>query len=193
MFAPASAASARRLTAEQRDEWRFLKEAAAASRFESDASRLALARSKDPAVRALAASLIEHHASAVNMLDHMLRVRSMAAPMLANDQRKTLNRLSKLQGRKFDREYVEVALRSQQGIVSTFDRAALVVQDPALKAWIERTLPSLRTQLASAERIAVHADPRANMTSGMTSGVTSGVTGGPAQHAGSRLTARNTR
>jgi len=155
MFAPAAAAAAKRMTPQQRDEWRFLKDAAAISRFESDAARLALARSSDPGVRSFAATLINHHATAGNELLYLLHVRGMAPPMLANDQRKTLNRLGKLQGGKFDREFMaEVGLRYQQDDVQYFEKARLVAGEPALKAWIERNLPTLRYHLATAERLA---------------------------------------
>jgi predicted outer membrane protein len=155
MFAPTAAANAKRMTPQQRDEWRFLKDAAATSRFESEAARLALARSSDPGVRAFAATLINHHSTAGTELLYMLHVRGMAPPMLANDQRKTLNRLGKLQGGKFDREFMaEVGLRYQQDDVQYFEKARLVAGEPALKAWIDRNLPTLRYHLATAERLA---------------------------------------
>ena len=155
MFAPAAAANAKRLSVQQREEWRFLKEAAAASRLEAEASRLALARSSDPDVRSLAATLINHNAVVGNELVHMLHGRGMAPPMLSNDQRKTLNRLAKLQGRKFDREYLEqVGLRYQQEDVQLYEKASLAVRDPRLKAWVDKTLPTVRYHLTTAERLA---------------------------------------
>jgi putative membrane protein len=155
MFAAASAPFARRLTSEQREEWRFLKQAAASGRFELDASRLALQRSNDARVRALAATLVNHHTGAQPRLEQMLGVRSMAPPMLSNDQRKALNRLGRLHGAKFDREWMEaVGLRSQQEGVATYEKAAQAAGDPALRAWIEQVLPTLRWQLEAAERIA---------------------------------------
>jgi predicted outer membrane protein len=156
VFAPASAANAKKMSAEQRDERRFLKEAAAASRFESEASRMALAKSNHPAVRSFAATLINHHASAGTALQHMLHGRGMAPPMLANDQRKTLNRLAKLSGAKFDREYTEqVGLRYQQEDLLEYEKAEAAARDPVLKGWLARTLPTLRYHVATAQRIAL--------------------------------------
>ena len=153
-FAAASAASARRLDPGQREEWRFLKDAAAAGRFEHDAAQLALAKSSDPALRSLAASLVNHQSGSLPALQQMLRARSMAPPMLSNEQRRRLNRLVKVRGPKFDREWMEwVALRSQQETVQGFEKAAVSARDPQLRAWIARTLPALRYQLASAGRI----------------------------------------
>jgi predicted outer membrane protein len=156
VFAAGSAANAKKMSAEQREERRFLQEAAAASRFESDASRMALAKSNNPAVRSFAATLINHHASAGAALQQMLRSRGMAPPMLANDQRKTLNRLAKLSGAKFDREYTEeVGLRYQQDDLQGYERASLAAHDPMLKAWLTRTLPTLHYHLTTAQRIAL--------------------------------------
>jgi putative membrane protein len=154
MFAAASAPFAKRLTPEQRDEWRFLKDAAAAGRFEFDAGKLALSRSNDARVRSLAATLVNHHGAAQPRLQQMLNVRSMAPPMYSNDQRKALNRLAKLQGAKFDREWMEtVGLRSQQDSIAVYEKAAQSARDPSLRDWIEQTLPALRWQLQTAERI----------------------------------------
>lgn len=152
-FAAAAAVNIKPMTLEHREERRFLKDAAAASRFQSEASRLALGKSNDPGVRSFAAAQINHQAAATTTLQHMLHVRGMAPPMLDNDQRKTLNRLGKLHGRKFDREFMEeVALRSQQQDVEQYEKASQAVRDPALKAWIDHTLPTLRYHLATAER-----------------------------------------
>jgi len=125
IFAAASAPFARRLTAEQREEWRFLKDAAAESRFESDAARMALAKSADPNVRSLAATLVNHHAGMQVPLQQMLHARNIAPPMLSNDQRKALTHLAKLHGAKFDREWMDaVGLRSQLEGVQAFEKAA---------------------------------------------------------------------
>jgi predicted outer membrane protein len=155
MFAASSAANARKMSAEQREERRFLKEAAATSRFDSDASRLALSRASDPAVRAFAADLVNHHASAGPALQSMLHGRGMAPPMLGNDQRKALNRLARLSGAKFDREYIQqVGLKQRQSSLQAYERAGAAAREPTLKAWIAQTLPMLRHQLAAAGRIA---------------------------------------
>ncbi len=154
MFAPASAATVKRLTVEERDEWRFLKDAAASTRFETDASRIALAKSSHAGVRSIATGLLEHHRTADITLQQMLRMRNMAPPMLTNEQRKALNRLGKINGNKFDREYLDqVARRSAQENIAAFERASTVVRDPMLKAWIDRSLPTLRDQLSTADRV----------------------------------------
>ena len=155
MFAAASAANAKRMTVQQREERRFLKDAAATNRFQGDAARMALSKSSDPAVRSLADTFIGNQNGSGNELLRMLHGRGMAPPMLENAQRRTLNRLTKLDGSRFDREFVEqVALKSQQEELQYYENAAATARDPALKAWIGRTLPALREHVATAEGIA---------------------------------------
>ena len=152
-FAAAAAANIKPVSVEQREERRFLKDAAAASRFQSEAARLALNKSNDAGVRSFAATLINHDAAVTTTLQHMLHVRAMAPPMLDNAQRKTLNRLAKMHGKKFDREFMEeVALKHQLQEVEQYEKANLTIKDPALKAWIANNLPTLRYHLATAER-----------------------------------------
>ncbi len=137
---------------QQRDERRFLKEAAAIERFQAAAARLALAKSKTPAVRSLASGLLAEEHPTDDELVRFLHQRALAPPMFANEQRRTLNRLAKLQGRKFDREFLsQVALRSQQDEVQAYERATATTTDPVLRSWIERSLPNLRHRLAAAE------------------------------------------
>lgn len=153
MYAASSAPFVKRLTAEQRDEWRFLKDAAAVARFELDASKLALSRSSDPRVRSLATSLVKHHGSTRPRLARMLGARGMAPPMQSNEQRKALNRLARLHGDRFDREWMQtVGLRSQQEGVFVYERAAQTARDPELRSWVEQQLPAMRWQLQAAEQ-----------------------------------------
>jgi len=155
LFAPGAAAGARRLEPHEREERRFLREAAAASRFQAEAARLVLAKSTNPGVRSLATALGNHHAASGNDLLRMLNQRGMAAPMLENTQRKTLTRLARLQGARLDREYVEeVAVQAQQETVEAYERVGAGVHDPALRQWLAQGLPALRYQLAGAERLA---------------------------------------
>lgn len=166
MFAPVAAVSLKPMAPQQREERYFLKEAAAASRFETEASRLALGRSSAPALRSFAAALIKHHSATGTELLYLLQARGMAPPMLGNDQRRTLNRLAKLHGAKFDREYFEeVGPRRQQADVQVFEKASLAMRDPQVKAWVDRMLPALRDHVALAEQLAPARLLKANASS----------------------------
>ena len=159
-FAAGSVANTVPLSSDRREERRFLREAAAQSRFELDASKLAFSKSGNPAVRALAASLINHHNTLTLELTHLLNARGMALPMIGNEQRKALNRLAKLNGKRLDAAYIQQVGLAQAGVARDYEKASMAIHEPQINAWIAKTLPTTRYHLMLAER-AVPADPRA--------------------------------
>jgi predicted outer membrane protein len=155
LFAAESAATARPLEPHERDERRFLKEAAASSRFQVDAARLALARATSPGLRSLATRLSREHVDAANELLRLLHRRGLAPPMLENTQRRALTRLGRLQGARFEREYAAAVVAVVHEEAALCEKASTAVQDPALVDWIAQWLPVLRAQIESAQSLAV--------------------------------------
>jgi putative membrane protein len=155
-YAAESARTATRLPPEERGARGFLRAAALSARFELEASRLAATRAHSLEVLAYAADLLQYQEMAQLELLHLLHARGMAQPMMDSAQRKALNRLGRLTGPAFDREYVELMGRRQQREdVLQYERAALGMADPVLRGWIDRQLPSLRAQEAAAQRLGI--------------------------------------
>jgi putative membrane protein len=160
-YAAAAAAEARPLPPAQRLERRFLQISAANLRFQSEASRLAVARSNNPAVKELANTLMARQQTTQPELLRLLHARGMALPIPTNEHGKVLKQLAKVNGAKFDRLYVdEVVLRSYQTDISNFEKVAPQAEDPVLKAWIDRQLPVLRFQYARAGKALPNASLR---------------------------------
>jgi predicted outer membrane protein len=154
-YAPEAARQAVRSTAEQIEERSFIRQAAVLARFELEASKLAITKAHAPSVRAFATQLHQQQEAASGELLRLLHARSMAMPMMENAQRKTLTRLGRTSGPRFDREYIEaIAPRQQRDKVLAYERALALNGDPAVKAWAERQLPKAREQMAAAERLA---------------------------------------
>ncbi len=153
-YAAESARTATRLPAEEREARQFLRAAATVVRFEMEASRIAQQRGHAPELRSFASELFDQRESSEAELLHLLHGRGMAAPMMETAQRKALQRLSKLTGPRFDREYIElVGLHQQRGEIQQYERAVLGMSDPVLKAWVDRQLPQLRAQHATAAQL----------------------------------------
>lgn len=151
-MAGAAAPAASRMTADSRDERMFLRNAAAQSRFELDASRLAFAKSGNASIRALAASLINHHNTIGLELAHLLSSRGMAMPMLGNPQRKALNQLNKLAGSKFDALYMQQVGLQQAVVARDYEKASASIREPQINAWIVKTLANTRYHQNMVER-----------------------------------------
>jgi putative membrane protein len=160
-YAPAAAAEARPSSPGQRLERRFLQITAANLRFQAEASRLAAARTNNPSVKDLANTLAARQQTAQPDLLRLLHVRGMAMPIMTSQHNKVLKQLAKLQGAKFDQLYVEeVVLRSYRDDISNYEKLAADAQDPVLKAWVERQLPTLRVHHAKAGKALPNASLR---------------------------------
>jgi putative membrane protein len=152
-YAASAAAEARPSPPEKRLERRFLQLTAANLRFQSEASRLAMARSNNPAVKDVANTMLARQQTVQPELLRLLHVRGMAMPIPSNEHNTLLKQLGKLNGAKFDRLYVdEVVLRSYHDDISNYEKVAADAEDPVLKAWVERQLPTLRFHYAKAGR-----------------------------------------
>lgn len=150
-YAASAAAEHKPLTQTQRLERRFLQITAGNLRFQAEASRLAAQRTNNPAVKDLANTLLARQQTAQPELLRLLHARGMAMPLMANEHGKVLKQLSKLNGAKFDRLYVdEVVLRSYQADITNYEKVATQAEDPVLRAWVDRQLPTLRFHVAKA-------------------------------------------
>jgi putative membrane protein len=152
-YAASAAADQKPLAPAQRLERRFLQISASNLRFQTEGSRVALARSNNPAVKDLANSLLARQQTAQPELLRLLHARGMAMPLATNEHGKVLKQLAKFNGPKFDRLYVdEVVIKSYQADIANYEKVALQAQDPVLKGWVERQLPMLRMHFAKAGR-----------------------------------------
>jgi putative membrane protein len=133
----------------------FIKEAAETSRFEVDASQLALKNAASPKVRDYAAMLLRDHKAADSGLLRLSHARGITPPMMTGAHRKTLNQLAKAHGAGFDRIYLEkIALQSHRDSIKAFESASNDARDAELKSWIDGALPVMRGRLAQAQMLA---------------------------------------
>ena len=133
----------------------FIKEAAEASRFEFDASQLALKNAASAKVRDYAATLLRDHKVADAGLLHLSHVRGLTPPMMTGVHRKTLNQLTAAHGAGFDRIFLEkVGLQSHRDSIKAFEAATRDARDAELKSWIDGALPVMRGHLAQAQMLA---------------------------------------
>ena len=77
--------------------------------------------------------------------------------------RQLRDRLAKLSGAGFDRAYVNEMVRDHQKDVSEFKKEAARAKDPDLKAWADKTLPTLEDHLKQVQQVQaqVKSAPRA--------------------------------
>ena len=138
-----------------RGDRKFIQEAAGSGMFEVQAAQLAAQQASDANVKSFAGMLIDHHTKANDELVKLAnakRVELPAAPPRA--MRRDVEKLGKKKGEEFDREFVrEVGIKAHEKDIKAFEKASKDLKDPQLKAFVDKTLPTLKEHLAAAQKL----------------------------------------
>ncbi|MGZ5194985.1 MAG: DUF4142 domain-containing protein [Ramlibacter sp.] len=138
-----------------RSDRKFIENAAKGGLFEVQVAKRAESRASDPAVKDFARMLVDQHANANNELTQLANGKGFALPAAPGFmQRHSVNSLAKRSGADFDKHFVsEVGIKDHQADIKEFEKAAKDVKDADLKAFIDKTLPTLREHLAQAQKL----------------------------------------
>lgn len=138
-----------------RADRKFIQDAAEGGMFEVEAAQLASSKASSPDVKNFATTLVKDHTNANNELVQLAnskKVELPAAPPRA--KRNDIEKMGKLTGTDFDQRFVrEVGIKDHQKDIKDFENASKKVKDPELKAWVDKTLPTLREHLAMAQKL----------------------------------------
>lgn len=139
-------------TDNKKDDADFLVKAANGGLLEVEAGRLAekLASSKD--VKEFAKQMVQDHGKANAELKAYAASKNIAIPdSIDKDTKEKLAKLTEKKGKEFDEEYVDFMVSDHKEDVSLFEDASKDASDPELKAWVDKTLPTLRHHLMMAQ------------------------------------------
>ncbi len=138
-----------------RADRRFIEDAAASGLFELQAAQLAATKATDRAVKDFASMMVDHHTSANRELMQLANSKGLElAPAPPRAMRREIEELGKKTGTEFDQEFVlKIGVKAHEKDIKRFQEASKDVKDTQLKAWIDKTLPSLQQQLAQAQRL----------------------------------------
>ena len=129
---------------------------AAGGLYEIEVSRLASDRATDPRVRSYAQTMASHDSEANRALAELMRAKGVPIPTgLPADKATKLHRLSQLKpSPNFDIGYVRVVgVEDHLATLRIYERAQREARDRDLRAWIARTLPMVRADLAAARKL----------------------------------------
>lgn len=152
---PAAAASAAKpAAAPARADRRFVEKAAHGGAEEVELGTLAQQRAASDPVKQFAARMVEDHGKANQELRQLASARGMQLP--AGEDRaghRDMQRLGALSGADFDRTYMRMMVSDHRKTVAEFQQAAKSAQDPEVKAFASRLLPTLQAHLDQAQRV----------------------------------------
>jgi putative membrane protein len=105
-------------------------------------------------VKAFAQRMVTDHDKSSTELKQLAAKKGFNVPSdLDRDHQKKLDEMSKLSGAKLDKEYARDMVSDHEKDVKEFRDAAKDVKDPDLRAWADKTLPTLESHLTAAKDI----------------------------------------
>ncbi len=126
----------------------FLSDAAASGMAEVRLGNLALTRSQNEEIKQFAERMIVDHTKTNIELTQLATGKSIQIPTELDSKHKSLaDRLSRLSGAEFDREYVKAMVEDHEKSVKSFQMQVEGGTDAEIKDFAAKTLPALQMHL----------------------------------------------
>jgi putative membrane protein len=150
---PSQKQNARRANAPYSDEG-FVRNAAEGSMAEVKLGQLAEEKAQSPEVKSFAKRMVEDHTKALEELKQIGSQENINLPTdTSHRDAETYDRLAKLSGPEFDKQYAQEMVKDHQKDVAEFKKGEASAQKPSLKQFAQKTLPTLQTHLELAQRM----------------------------------------
>lgn len=133
----------------------FVNEVAISDMFEIQSSKLAQEKA-DAQGKQFAGHMVDDHTKTSDELKSMIsegKVKVELPGDLDSAHKSKLETLRSAQGKDFDKNYDSMQKSAHKDAVSLFERYAKNGDNPALKAWAAKTLPTLKHHLDMAQNL----------------------------------------
>jgi len=122
---------------------------------EVELGRLAVGKAKSPEVKQFAQRMVADHSKAHAELKQLMSNKNVTLTAEPNAQQKAdKDRLSKLSGAEFDREYMSLMSAGHDKAVAAFEEEARNGHEADVKTWAAKILPTLKEHQSLAKQIA---------------------------------------
>jgi putative membrane protein len=132
----------------------FIGNAAMDGLAEIEHGRLAAQQASSAEVKKFAQRMIDDHQKAGDELKALATRKDVTlAAELDDEHRAMRDNLAKLQGAAFDKAYMTQMVKAHLQAVATFQQEVKTGQDPDVKAWAAKTLPTIQEHVKLASTI----------------------------------------
>ncbi|HKS40192.1 MAG TPA: DUF4142 domain-containing protein [Blastocatellia bacterium] len=132
---------------------KFVMETAQDGMMEVELAKLAVDKASSEEVKQYAQRLVDDHTKANGELTQLASQKGVMVPQDEKAMMKSKDKLSKLSGAAFDREFMNLMVKDHTKAVKEFEDASTKSKDTDLKDWAAKTLPTLREHLQMARDI----------------------------------------
>lgn len=154
MSANAGTSAPGRSSRAARGDSRFVRDAAAGGQAEVTLGEMASQKGASAQVKQYGERMVADHGKANQELMQIASSKGIAATAEpTSQQRRDAEMLRRMSGEAFDRAYARQMVADHRTTVALFEREAKSGRDADLKAFAERTLPSLREHLEMARAL----------------------------------------
>jgi putative membrane protein len=132
----------------------FVREMIVGGTAEVEVGRLAQEKASTPAVREFAEMLVRDHGKANSELKSIATKNNIeVAPADLDDHKDDTEALRKLSGPEFDRDYMQMMVDKHEKAVAKLEERANDDDNPEIRQWASRALPTVRQHLEKAKSI----------------------------------------
>jgi len=133
---------------------RFVQDAADKTATEVELGKLAQEKATNPSVKEFASKVIEDHQKVSEDLKNIaVQANVPLSTDLPKKAKKSHEKLSKLSGEEFDKEYAKQAAKEHKSLVKSFERQSKDSKIPAVKEFATRNLPTMIQHQEMAESL----------------------------------------
>ena len=131
---------------------KFVEKAAAGGMAEVKLGQLAVDKGSSQAVKDFGKRMVDDHGKANDELKQLANQKGVTLPTtMDKSSQKEYDKLSKMSGADFDREYMKHMVSDHKKDVSEFKSQANKAKDPDVKQFAQKTLPTLEEHLKLAQ------------------------------------------
>jgi putative membrane protein len=138
----------------------FMRDAAQAGNAEIEGSKVALEKATSQDVKTFAQQMIDDHGKAADELKGLAQQKNVKLsdkPSMAKTTEIKL--LSERKGTSFDQHYAEsIGVKAHEDTIKLFQKEVDKGQDADVKAWAQKTLPTLQHHLEMAQALKTKTD-----------------------------------
>jgi putative membrane protein len=130
------------------DDAKFAVDAANGGMTEIELSKLAVNQATNAKVKEFANMMVMDHGKAGEELKAIAATKNITLPdSISADSKKAWTDLSAKKGADFDKAYVDKMVSDHKATVDLFENASKNVKDSELKAFADKTLPTIKAHL----------------------------------------------
>lgn len=136
------------INAVDEDDARFAVDAANGGLTEVQLGKVAQDKGSDPRVKEFGKMMVDHHTKANDELKAIAADKNITLPATpGEDMEKNIADISSKSGKDFDKAYIKQMVKDHEKTVKLFEDGQKNVKDAEIRAFIDKTLPVLKSHL----------------------------------------------